>query len=115
MHPGFTRRGRQNRLWRMKLKLLLVGLPLFAIATAMKGEETHLGLQTLVQPSTLFLRDGQAVKFSLHGFVTFFNLEELFAYIDRQAEHHHRRSYKEEFIAILEIHHIEYDPRYLWD
>lgn len=85
MHPGFTRRGRQNRLWRMKLKLLLVGLPLFAIATAMKGEETHLGLQTLVQPSTLFLRDGQAVKFSLHGFVTFFNLEELFAYIDRQA------------------------------
>ena len=42
-------------------------------------------------------------------------VEHTIAYIDRQAEHHHRRSYQDEFIAILEKHHIEYDPRYLWD
>jgi REP element-mobilizing transposase RayT len=37
------------------------------------------------------------------------------AYIMRQEEHHRTRSFQEEFIALLEAHHIEYDPRYLWD
>jgi putative transposase len=42
-------------------------------------------------------------------------IDDTVAYIDRQAEHHHRRSYQEELLAILEKHHIEYDPRFLWD
>jgi REP element-mobilizing transposase RayT len=35
-------------------------------------------------------------------------------YIANQGEHHRRRSYQEELIALLDAHEIEYDPRYLW-
>jgi putative transposase len=37
------------------------------------------------------------------------------AYIQNQAEHHRRLTFQEEFLAFLERHAIEYDPRYLWD
>ena len=36
-------------------------------------------------------------------------------YIRNQEEHHRTQPYQEEFIALLERHGIEYDPRYLWD
>jgi len=35
-------------------------------------------------------------------------------YIENQAEHHRRHTFEEEFIAFLERHGIEYDPRYVW-
>jgi putative transposase len=35
-------------------------------------------------------------------------------YIENQAEHHRVKTYEEEFIAFLERHGIEYDPRYVW-
>jgi len=35
-------------------------------------------------------------------------------YIDSQAEHHKKRNFEEEFLAILKKHGIEYDPRYVW-
>jgi putative transposase len=35
-------------------------------------------------------------------------------YITNQREHHRAKSFQEEFIAILEKHGIEYDPRYIW-
>lgn len=37
------------------------------------------------------------------------------AYIANQKEHHRRRTFQEEFIAFLEKHCVEYDPKYLWD
>ena len=36
-------------------------------------------------------------------------------YIRNQAAHHRRQSFQEEFVAMLERHVVEYDPRYLWD
>jgi REP element-mobilizing transposase RayT len=36
-------------------------------------------------------------------------------YIANQQRHHQRVSFKEEFIALLQAHGIEYDERYLWD
>lgn len=36
-------------------------------------------------------------------------------YIANQQKHHQRVSFKEEFIALLQAHGIEYDERYLWD
>ncbi len=36
-------------------------------------------------------------------------------YIRNQEEHHRKQAYQEEFVALLERHGIEYDPRYLWD
>ncbi len=36
-------------------------------------------------------------------------------YILYQAEHHHKKTFEEEFVELLKAHEIEYDERYLWD
>ena len=41
--------------------------------------------------------------------------QDTIAYIKNQAEHHSKRTFQEEFIAILKKHGIEYDDRYIWD
>ena len=35
-------------------------------------------------------------------------------YIENQEEHHRARSFKEEYVAFLDRHGIEYDERYIW-
>jgi len=35
-------------------------------------------------------------------------------YIQNQEEHHRKRTFKEEFLALLNAHHISFDERYLW-
>ncbi len=42
-------------------------------------------------------------------------IEKVRQYIANQQEHHRTRSFKEEFIALLDAHGVEYDERYLWD
>jgi REP element-mobilizing transposase RayT len=41
-------------------------------------------------------------------------VDDTVAYIRGQAEHHQRRTFQEEFLAILEKHGIQYDPKYVW-
>jgi REP element-mobilizing transposase RayT len=41
--------------------------------------------------------------------------ERLRKYIREQEEHHKTRSFQEEFLALIKLHRIDYDPRYLWD
>jgi REP element-mobilizing transposase RayT len=36
-------------------------------------------------------------------------------YLQKQEEHHRQTTFQEEFLALLERHGIEYDPRYIWD
>jgi putative transposase len=36
-------------------------------------------------------------------------------YIDRQIEHHKKRSFQEEFLEMLAAHEVEYDPKYVWE
>jgi putative transposase len=36
-------------------------------------------------------------------------------YILGQKEHHRKRDFQAEFLAILKRHRIEFDPRYIWD
>jgi REP element-mobilizing transposase RayT len=36
-------------------------------------------------------------------------------YVQTQETHHRRKSFREEFCALLDRHGIEYDERYLWD
>jgi putative transposase len=43
------------------------------------------------------------------------NLPEVTAYIQDQREHHRLKTFKEEFLAFLVRHGVEYDERYLWD
>jgi REP element-mobilizing transposase RayT len=42
-------------------------------------------------------------------------VERTIKYIENQEEHHRGRSFEEEFLEILRIHNVEYDPRYIWD
>jgi REP-associated tyrosine transposase len=42
-------------------------------------------------------------------------LPALIRYVRNQAEHHRRRTFREELAAILERHQIEYDAKYLVD
>ena len=42
-------------------------------------------------------------------------IPEVTANIRNQREHHQRRTFKEEFLTLLNRHEIEYDERYLWD
>mgnify|MGYP001587974719 CR=1 FL=1 len=42
-------------------------------------------------------------------------VERTIKYIENQEEHHRGRSFEEEFLEILKIHNVEYDPRYVWD
>ena len=42
-------------------------------------------------------------------------VDDAIRYISRQAEHHRKRSFKEEFREFLEKYGVEYDERYVWD
>jgi REP-associated tyrosine transposase len=54
-----------------------------------------------------------------HGYAAFSvsasSLGSVTEYIDNQAEHHKRRDYRAEFIALLKKHNVVFDPRYVFD
>ena len=41
-------------------------------------------------------------------------VEQTKSYIERQAEHHRKTTFQEEFVAFLKRHQMEYDERYVW-
>jgi REP element-mobilizing transposase RayT len=41
-------------------------------------------------------------------------VEATLAYIAGQEEHHRKRDFQAEFVAILKKHRMEYDPQYVW-
>jgi putative transposase len=41
-------------------------------------------------------------------------MDKTIAYIDRQKEHHRKKSFQEEFLEFLNRHGIEYDPRFVF-
>ena len=47
--------------------------------------------------------------------VSYSHFDRVKRYIARQAQHHRRTTFQEEFVAFLQRHHIEYDERYLWE
>jgi REP element-mobilizing transposase RayT len=42
-------------------------------------------------------------------------LDKLIGYIENQEEHHRKRTFQDEFIALLQKHRVEFDERYLWE
>ena len=42
-------------------------------------------------------------------------LDALISYIDRQEEHHRKRTFKEELVDILKRYGVNYDERYIWE
>jgi REP element-mobilizing transposase RayT len=57
---------------------------------------------------------GWQVKYGASG-VSVSQLDKIIQYIKNQAEHHHKMSFQEEFLALLKKHRIAYDERYLWE
>jgi hypothetical protein len=57
----------------------------------------------------------EAFCFCLATRVSKSNVPEVEHYIRRQEEHHHQFNYKQEFLALLRKHGVEYDKRYVWD
>jgi|ERR1041385_8552551 REP element-mobilizing transposase RayT len=47
--------------------------------------------------------------------VSISQVDKIIEYIKGQPEHHRKMSFKEEFVALLKKHRIQYDERYLWD
>jgi REP-associated tyrosine transposase len=43
------------------------------------------------------------------------NLESVIRYIEKQEQHHRRRTFQDEYRAFLKKYEIEYDERYVWD
>jgi putative transposase len=43
------------------------------------------------------------------------NREAVLKYIAEQEQHHRKMTFKEEFVALLSRHGIEYDERYIWE
>jgi putative transposase len=42
-------------------------------------------------------------------------IDKLIEYIRNQQNHHRKMTFKEEFVALLKKHRVQYDERYLWD
>jgi hypothetical protein len=63
--------------------ILPLGVVLFS--SAISCSQT-LSLQQLVTPSTILQKDGQVVRFAVHGFVEFDSLAGLFPYVESQAQ-----------------------------
>jgi putative transposase len=42
-------------------------------------------------------------------------LEAVLQYVEAQQEHHHRRTFQNEYRALLHKHGIDFDERYVWD
>jgi putative transposase len=42
-------------------------------------------------------------------------LNTVIRYINSQEVHPRKKTFKEEFLALLDVHEIEYDERYVWD
>ena len=57
---------------------------------------------------------GWQVKYGAFS-VSVSQLDKTVQYIQRQAEHHQKMTFQEEFLALLKKHRVIYDERYLWD
>ena len=43
------------------------------------------------------------------------NVSTVIRYIDQQEAHHRKKSFEEEFVALLKRHGVDFDPRYVFD
>lgn len=72
--------------------------------------------------SSLFINENKLVqgRFSWQeGFGAFTysksQIGDVFTYIENQEQHHSRKSFRDEYLSILEKNEIEYDPRFLFE
>ena len=90
------------------------------------GLKPDMALSDLVRDikanSSRFINDKRWVKGKFNwqeGFGAFSyshsQLDRIIQYIDRQEEHHRKKTFREEYLSLLEKFHVEYDPRYVFE
>ena len=67
---------------RVRRRTILLAFVIFAAASPHRAQE--LSLQAVVTPSTVIVKNGEPLKFAIHGFIEFKSLAEVFAYVDGQ-------------------------------
>ena len=74
-----------------------------------KGNTSKWLSQTFAELKNFFWQEGySAFTISQSG------LSKVMVYIDNQVKHHHKMTFQEELIVLLEKHQIEYDERYVF-
>ena len=43
------------------------------------------------------------------------NVSTVIRYIDQQEAHHKKKSFEDEFVALLKRHGVDFDPKYVFD
>ncbi|RPI03207.1 MAG: IS200/IS605 family transposase, partial [Ignavibacteriae bacterium] len=90
------------------------------------GLKPDISLSDLVRDiktnSSRFINEKQWVKGKFHwqeGFGAFSysqsHLDRVIQYIDQQQEHHRKKTFKEEYLALLDNFQIKYDTRYVFE
>jgi len=103
---------------------------------AINGTQSHVHLFLGLQPdcvvsnlvreikksSNAFIKDKQFTRFRFHwqsGFGAFSyadsQIDSVVKYIMNQKEYHTKKTFKEEYIAFLDIFQVDYDPKYLYE
>src|ERR1700741_2553879 len=80
------------------------------LVEAIKRETSKWAKQRSPEWSEFYWRNGYGV-FSVSQSL----VEQVTQYIERQAEHHRRQSYQDEFRSFCAKHGVEIDERYVWD
>jgi hypothetical protein len=65
-------------------RAILIGCSILAAVPFLRAQE--LSLQAVVTPSTVIVKNGEAVKFAIHGFIEFRSLAEVFPFIEAQMQ-----------------------------
>jgi len=65
-------------------RMISSGCLILAAASCLSAQE--IPLQAVVTPSTVIVKNGEAVQFAIHGFIEFKSLAEVFPYIDAQMQ-----------------------------
>ena len=76
---------------------ILIGIACFLLGLSLHAQQ--IPLEALVTPSTVILKNGQTVRFALHGFIEFKSLAEMFPYIDSQTRRWHLDSAAQQKLA----------------
>jgi putative transposase len=91
---------------------LIMALPNLALSQAvqfLKGESSKWMHEEFPELRSFVWQDGYGA-FT----VSKSNLPEVVRYIQKQREHHRKRTFQEEYLEFLQRHGVEYDERYLW-
>ncbi len=84
-------------------------IAVFEIAKFLKGDSSKWIHQEFANMAAFSWQDGYG------GFsVSKSDVSDVVRYIQNQREHHRRKTFREEYVALLRAHGVQYDERYLW-